>query len=121
MKAVQLVGHQGDVAFWTVEAAPRKRSAVRTENGRLIVAKGEATGHHHSFAPADVELYEAEPGVPFRVEMPDGTLADALVAKVLRDAPLEHQEHDTVVVPKQNYWVVMPREYTPAAIVRSTD
>ena len=121
MKAVRLLGHQGDVAFWAVEAAPGKCSRVQASNGRLIVARGEATGHHHSFAPADVELYEAEPGVPFRVEMPDGTLADALFAKVLRDAPLEHQEHDTVVVPKRSYWVVAPREYTPTAIVRSVD
>ena len=118
MKAERLVGPQGDVGFWLATEPPEKRSRTALDG---IVAKGEATGHHHSFAPADVDLYEAEAGVPFRVEMPDGTLADALFARVLRDAPLEHQEHDTVTVPKSDYWVVMPREYTPAAIVRSTD
>ena len=121
MKALRFVGHQGDVGFWTVDEVPGRRTAMSATNGRLIVARGEATGHHHSFAVSDVELYEAELGVPFKVTMPDGTLADALFAKVLRDAPLEHQEHDTVTVPKQDYWVVMPRAYTPAAIVRSTD
>lgn len=121
MRAKKLIGHQGDVAFWLVERAPTNCSAVSSEAGRLIVARGEATGHHHSFTSGDVELYEAEPGIPFKLEMPDGTLADALFARVLRDTPLEHQEHNAVVVPKNNYWIVMPREYTLAAIVRSTD
>lgn len=121
MKALKLVLRQGDVALWTVEAPPRKRSRVQASGDRIIAARGEATGHNHSFAPADVELYEAEPGVPFRVEMPDGSLADALFVKVLQDASLEHQEHNVVVATRQNYWVVMPRAYTPAAIVRSTD
>ena len=121
MKAMLLVCRQGDVALWTVAAAPRKLSPVKTYNGRLVVARGEATGHDHSFSAADVELYEAEPGVAFKLEMPDGTLADALFARVLQDAPLKHQEHDTVTVPKQDYWIVMPREYTPSAIVRSID
>ena len=121
MKALVMMGHQGDVAFWSVDLAPSKRFLVQPESGRLIVARGEATGHHHSFSAADVELYEAEPGVAFKLEMPDGTLADALFARVLQDAPLKHQEHDTVTVPKQDYWIVMPREYTPSAIVRSMD
>ena len=121
MKAEKLVGHQGDVGFWIAVSIPAERSSIIAQNSRMIVARGEATGHHHSFASSDVELYEAEPGVPFKVEMPDGTLADALFARVLRDAPLSHQEHDTVVVPAQDYWIVMPREYTPAAIVRSLD
>mgnify|MGYP001616050361 CR=1 FL=1 len=121
MKADRLVGHQGDVGFWLASTIPSKRMAIAPLGSRLIVARGEATGHHHSFPSRDVKLYEAEPGVPFEIEMPDGTLADALFARVLQDAPLEHQEHSTVIVPKQDYWIVMPREYTPNAIVRSVD
>ena len=122
MKALKMTGHQGDVALWALDGRPpEKLSRIRPDGSRLVVARGEATGHSHTFDPADVELYEVEPGVPFKVEMPDGMLADALFARVLRDTPLEHQEHATVTVPKQDYWVVMPREYTPAAIVRSID
>lgn len=56
-------------------------------HGRHIVAFGEATGHHHSFAAADGALLEDEAGdrwVQLAAEV------DAL--------PVVHQEHDVVTL-----------------------
>ena len=40
---------QGDILLTEVPELPVGVSGVKAENGRLIVARGEATGHHHSF------------------------------------------------------------------------
>ena len=121
MKALQLILRQGDVSLWTISGQPPEKMVIRQrEAGRVILARGESTGHHHSFG-GSVELYEAEPGKPFKVKTPDGTLADALFVRVLETDTLEHQEHSPVEVSPGDYWVIMPREYTPQAIRRSTD
>lgn len=44
---------QGDVLLLPVAKAPAKRVPVEAENGRVVLAHGEATGHHHSFALSD--------------------------------------------------------------------
>ena len=121
MKALKLVLRQGDVSLWTISGQHPKQMALRQLDGeRVILARGEATGHHHSFG-GSVELYEAEPGKPFTVETPDGTLVDALFARVLEPDTLEHQEHGPINVLPGDYWVIMPREYTPQAIRSSSD
>ena len=40
---------QGDVLIWPVDTIPTAAAEVPAHGGRLIVAHGEATGHHHSF------------------------------------------------------------------------
>ena len=40
---------QGDVLVIPVATIPASAQEVQPRNGRLIVAEGEATGHHHSF------------------------------------------------------------------------
>lgn len=122
MKAIRLVGHHGDVGFYSMENAPMRMKRVDPECGRVIVARGEATGHHHSFSP-DVEVCTQEDGSMFRVEMPDGSLADALFARVLSPAEIIHKgdEHAPTVVETGDYWIVTPREYDRGEIRRSLD
>ena len=52
---------QGDLLFEYVPAAPATAQPVQPEHGRLILARGEATGHHHS-VPATVGTLSLEEG-----------------------------------------------------------
>lgn len=40
---------QGDIFLEMVDKIPNGAKSVQADGGRLIVARGEATGHHHSF------------------------------------------------------------------------
>ncbi len=90
---------QGDVLLIPVDRVPEgvERQA---ERGRLIVAKGEATGHHHSFA--------ADSGVAL-IEAPDGLYVSAPWSGV----PFEHQEHTAITITGP-YRSVVQREYNDA-------
>lgn len=99
---------QGDVLLVPVKKIPKGAKKRKAEHGRLILARGEATGHHHSFAAGSgVQLLEA----------PDGTL---FVDAPKSGAPLEHQEHSTLVV-RGPHRIVIQREYSPETIRNVAD
>jgi hypothetical protein len=82
---------QGDVVIVKVAEVKGKKL------NHLTLAKGEATGHHHTITEGDAELYDHE-----------GTL----FLKVKSDeAILTHQEHNTITLPKGDYKIGIVREY----------
>jgi hypothetical protein len=91
---------QGDVLLVRVADAPQGR-AVGDEDGRLVLARGEVTGHHHSVAASDAELVDAAEGVFLRIMTP---------------TPLEHPEHAPITLDPGIYRVATQREYTPRAV-----
>jgi hypothetical protein len=92
---------QGDVLLVRVGAMPAEGRILGPEAGRLILARGEATGHHHSVAAEDASLIEAAEGVFLRI---------------MSVTPLEHQEHAAIWLEPGVYRVVRQREYTPREI-----
>ena len=96
---------QGDVLLVPIAAIPEGRSATPVD-GRLIVAHGEATGHHHSVASRDAALVEAAEGV---------------FLSIMAATPLEHPEHAAIWLEPGAYGVVTQREYAPQEIVRVRD
>ena len=93
---------QGDVLLMPVAEMPRGRQ-VEPEDGRLVLARGEATGHHHSVAARDGELVDAAEGVFLQIMAP---------------TPLEHQEHGAITLQPGAYRVLRQREYVPGAVER---
>jgi hypothetical protein len=106
--AGQTVFRQGDVMLVRIDALPGGVKKMRVRGDRIILALGEATGHHHSIAKKKGRLYEV-PGQATIVEV-----ATAL-------AELEHQEHDALPLPRGFYRVELQREYHPEAIRRVAD
>ncbi len=54
---------QGDVFLAAVDEIPEgRRLSFAAQPGRLVLAYGEATGHHHSVAERDAEMVETEAG-----------------------------------------------------------
>ena len=63
----------------------------------LTLAKGEATGHHHTIVEGEAELYDNK-----------GTLFLRINSK---EAILTHQEHDKVIIPQGDYEIGIVQEY----------
>lgn len=103
MKALQM--RQGDVFLELVEAMPDGEVVAR-ENGVIVLAHGEATGHYHGIKSKSAKLFQSG-GERF--------------LSVMRTAKLEHQEHDTITIPPGVYRVKRQREYSPEEIRNVAD
>jgi hypothetical protein len=93
---------QGDVVIREIGAREfaRHRAEIAAENGRIILARGEATGHSHSIDARVARLFEgSRPGVCYLLMDDQG--------------PLEHQEHGPISLSRGLYEVIRQREYDP--------
>lgn len=99
---------QGDVLIEAVEDWPETGTVVPPRDGRIILAEGEATGHHHSLPECDVESALADDG-------------GALFLRLIRDSTLEHQEHSAIRLRAGIYKVTRQREYSPTGTRRVRD
>ena len=108
--AQSFMARQGDVLIIGIDQLPAGLKKVDRENGRVILAHGEVTGHAHAIKDKRAALFS------------DPKLA-AIFMNVSGDASvaLEHDEHDTIHVPPGNYQVIRQREYSPEAIRNVAD
>lgn len=90
---------QGDVLLKPAKNIPDEAKPVKRDQGRVVLAYGEVTGHAHAITTRGVELLEREAERYLRVK-------DA--------AELRHEEHSTIKVPPGIYEVVIQREYDDA-------
>lgn len=104
---------QGDVLLIPIEGAmsirPGKgRHYVSRKTGEgIILAAGEATGHHHRVRSTRARL--VRPGA-----FVGGTrVAERVLVVPKGGAELTHEEHDTIKLPEGKYRVVGQREFAP--------
>ena len=90
---------QGDVLIERVDSI--KGKAVK-KNNKIILAHGEATGHHHAITDDTTILFNGPNGEVY--------------IDVTEHTELTHQEHSSIAIPPGKYRVVRQREYTPEAI-----
>ena len=102
---------QGDVALVRVKTIPADAVEQPQKGQKLILALGEATGHHHRFEflaqDYNVKLYVAHGGARY--------------VHVTAPADLKHEEHSTARVGAGKYLLPTQMEYTPKELVRVTD
>ncbi len=102
---------QGDVALVSVHAIPKDAIEQKIEGRKLILALGEATGHHHRFEFLDqtqnIKLYVAHGGARY--------------LDVSAPSDLLHEEHSTARVPAGKWLLPSQVEYTPAELRRVQD
>lgn len=102
---------QGDVLMRRVNTIPPTATVpVPREDGRVILAHGEVTGHAHAIAEPAVEFLAADLD-----EMSRRFL------KVESEAHVRHEEHATITLPPGNYEVTRQREYAPEAPIYVAD
>jgi hypothetical protein len=92
---------QGDILLERIESLPP--SAVEEQvAGLIVLAYGEATGHHHAIRSGKVKLFKTESATFIEVQ-------DALVQ-------LTHEEHSPILLEPGFYRMIRQREYTPEKI-----
>ena len=98
---------QGDVLVVPVEGIPKGVEPVPLNQGRIVLAHGEATGHAHAIRDDRATLFR------------DPHLAEVFL-QVSGGAPvaLEHEEHAAIALPPGIYRVVRQREYQPGMVPR---
>lgn len=100
--------YQGDVFLQQVDEIPPDAllDTSLTEGARVILARGEATGHHHSLNAEKAQV----------------KVKDRLVfVEVVAEGMLRHQEHDPIKVKPGLYKLGTQREYTPQEVRRVAD
>jgi hypothetical protein len=92
---------QGDVLLIRVAQKSARARKVDREDGRIVLAHGEATGHAHAIESPEADLYEDFGGTRF--------------LEVRETVQLVHEEHAVLTVEPAIYEVLRQREYTPGA------
>lgn len=93
---------QGDVLIVPIKEIPKDAKPGVRENGRILLAHGEATGHAHAIAEPEAEILEAG--------------GDRYVRVGNKGAAVTHEEHGPIALPPGKYRVVLQREYQPEGI-----
>lgn len=104
---------QGDVLIRRINTTiPSGLKPVPRDNGRVVLAYGEVTGHAHAITDPSVGLYAQD--------ITDLTRA---FMEITGDTPVElrHEEHSTIVLEPGVYEVKRQREYAPEAPVWVAD
>jgi hypothetical protein len=101
---------QGDVLLIAVAAIPGRAVPVPRDQGEVVLAYGEVTGHRHAIAGPHAEL----------LALPDQEIERRFLRIVGDKALLRHEEHDTITLPPGTYQVVRQREYVPPSPSRSS-
>jgi hypothetical protein len=91
---------QGDVLLVPIEEVPQGCKPVARVGGRVILAEGEVTGHHHAISDVDVDLVIGEMERRFLEVGGAG-------------ATLTHDEHAGITVAPGRYEVLIQVEYLP--------
>ncbi len=108
MKTKLKIYRQGDVLIERIAKLPQGLERRKPENGRIILAHGEVTGHHHSLA-ADPADWWKRAG------------SDEQFLTVKEQTEVVHQEHAPIALPPGDYLVTRQREYAPEAIRNVAD
>lgn len=87
---------------------PARLTKVARDAGRLVLAYGEVTGHAH--------VIDAPEGQAEQLSDKD----NQRFLRLMADANLVHEEHDTIAVPKGTYRVVQQEQFVPDPTPRST-
>ena len=104
------IARQGDVLIVATGSIPKGAKPVDREDGKVVLAHGEVTGHAHVIDSPDVLFLAADVD-----EMADRFL------RVEQECQVVHDEHDPVTLPPGNYRVRRQREYAPEAIRNVAD
>jgi hypothetical protein len=99
---------QGDVLLMACDSIPAAARREAPEKGRVVLARGEITGHAHVMA--------ADRVCHFR---DDGTGGGFLRIEGNAPVALTHEEHAPLMVPPGSYRVIRQREYQPRELPRA--
>lgn len=99
---------QGDVLIERVDEIPAAAKPKAKDNGRVILAYGEVTGHAHRIERSDIaELLDAD--------------RQGTYLRLAKDSAVVHEEHERIALPAGDYRISIQAEYTPEQIRNVAD
>lgn len=112
MQTFKTQAHQGDVFLRRICRLPASATPVAPVNGRVVLALGETSGHHHSLNGPHVTLFRDD----------GGSSGASFYLRVEQPTPLEHLtasnaptgEHGPMMVPAGLYALPPQQEWTDA-------
>ncbi len=110
---------QGDVLIERIDTIPTTANK-QPRSSRIILAHGEATGHHHALETTDPADWWKEGVISTANEKPS-TLAGELFVSLPVGGVVTHQEHSEIKLPAGQYRIIRQREYAPEAIHNVAD
>ncbi len=90
---------QGDVLLLQVDFLPPDATPADPENGRIVLAEGEATGHAHAVSASGAVLLRTPGGQRY--------------LRLERGSEIVHEEHRSISLPAGQYEVIRQREFSP--------
>lgn len=129
MKKYPKMFRQGDVLVIYVDRLPANTTKRARENGRVVLAHGEVTGHAHAITERKCVHYDA----PDAVSAAQALLKSVGLEREITpensptfldlevETPLEHEEHSTINLPAGKAVVLRQREYAPEQIRQVAD
>ena len=117
----KVFARQGDVALLYTSKKVRGQKPLPRDNGRLVLAHGEVTGHTHGIDAKGANLYlesgtRATPDIMARLlTLGGGVMPDAELRAPAGTA-ITHDEHGPVVTKDKGYTVRRQIEYSPAEL-----
>lgn len=101
--------HQGDVYLKSVDL-PNDLSELESSDGKIILAYGEVTHHHHRFEQDNVKMYSANDNSGRR-----------FIVISEKPATLFHEEHAPIEIGPGAYEIFIARQWTdeeePVAVI----
>lgn len=91
-----IYARQGDIGILTTDDKPDGKKPVLPVAGQLTLGHGTSTGHRHTVAASDADLFEA---------------GGDLLLVVRKDTPMLHPEHENKIIPVGTYLVRRQREW----------
>lgn len=95
-------GQQGDVYVSRVDALPSVCTEVAREDGGVVLAHGEVTGHKHQFRDEHVKMFASN----------DNGVERRFIVISEKPATLVHEEHSPHTYAPGIYEIKIAREWT---------
>lgn len=112
---------QGDVLIERVQSLATG-APLKKEEGRVILAHGEVTGHAHEIeVPKFASLHEIKNAMRQLGDLDDAAAMTQSGLLIERDSAVVHQEHARIPLEKGDYIVRRQREYSPEEIRNVAD
>ena len=110
---------QGDVLLERIARIPAT-AAPQKPSPHIILAHGEATGHHHALETIDPADWWRAGETPTANQQPF-TFTGELFVSLPAGGVVTHPEHAAITLPAGDYRITRQREYSPEAIRNVAD
>ena len=111
---------QGDLLLVKIDSIPESAKKQKKDDGLVVLAYGEITGHMHAIAEKNVcKLQDLE--TEYLEVMEEAYLRHGTKEQIQNRKEIPNADHAEIKLPVGEYRIIHQREYTPERIRRVQD